>query len=387
VTGVAAPLVAPAPALEPPAGRPRFAGFDGLRAVAALAVVAVHVAAFSGVTTADGPVGAVTARLNVGVAIFFVISGFLLYRPYVAAARAGRPPMRLGDYARRRALRILPAYWVALTLLAIWPGLPGVFTGDWAIYYGLAQAYDPRTALGGIAPAWTLCIEVTFYALLPLYAAALRRLTAGRPARDAARIDLGVLAGLTAAVLVLRTAVHAATGEAVVLSTLPGMFDWFAGGMALAVLSVHGGGAVAGLGRRPWAAWAAALALLAVAAALPGTPRSYDPDEYPVAGFLAEHVLYLAIGVLAALPAIWGARGAIGVLRAPVLAGIGIVSYGLYLWHVPLLAELRDRGVDSWWALGSLGLAAALVCATASWVLVERPALRLRAPRRRVEAA
>ena len=77
-------------------------------------------------------------------------------------------------YARRRALRILPGYWVALTLLAIFPGVVGVFTGDWWRYYGYLMLYFERTRNGGIQVAWTLCVEVTFYIALPVWAALLR---------------------------------------------------------------------------------------------------------------------------------------------------------------------------------------------------------------------
>ena len=59
------------------------------------------------------------AHLNVGVALFFLISGFLLYRPYALALVHGSEPPRLAAYAKRRFLRIVPAYWVALTLLAL----------------------------------------------------------------------------------------------------------------------------------------------------------------------------------------------------------------------------------------------------------------------------
>ena len=85
-----------------------------------------------------------------GPIVFFAISGFLLYRPWVAARAAGAPAPAAGRYARRRALRILPAYWVALTVLAVFPGITGVFTGDWWRYYLFLQAYDARTLGLGI---------------------------------------------------------------------------------------------------------------------------------------------------------------------------------------------------------------------------------------------
>src|SRR4051812_50028621 len=90
------------PAVAPPPGNPRFAPVDGLRAVAACAVVITHTAFLSGFN-GHGFAGQITARLDAGVALFFVISGFLLYRPFVAARlqgrsgpAGGRPPPRPG---------------------------------------------------------------------------------------------------------------------------------------------------------------------------------------------------------------------------------------------------------------------------------------------------
>jgi len=367
---------APADAVLPPPGHPRFPHVDALRAIAALCVVAVHVTAYSGITQGSA-LGAYSARLNVGVAIFFAISGFLLYRPFVADARAARAPMAIRDFARRRILRIVPAYWLALTLLAIAPGLPGVFSGDWWIYYGFGQIYQWDTTLGGIAPAWTLCIEMTFYALLPFYALALRRVTAGRSAAAATRIELGSLAALAAGALVLRTVLHARPGLDVVVATLPGMFGWFAVGMALAVVSVADGRGLRALARRPWTAWILAVVAFWVVSTRIGAPRGYAEDQYSGPAFLAEHVLYALIAVLILIPAVVAGddRGPRRLLAWPLLAWMGLISYGIYLWHMPILAELHQRGVDDWPTLIALGVTLAVACATASYYLVERPIL------------
>src|SRR5260370_42480308 len=85
---------------------------DGLRAAAAVAVVLTHVAFQTG-EVVRGAGGALLGRLDAGVAVFFALSGFLLYRPYVAARWDGRPPPPVRRYALRRAARILPAYWLA----------------------------------------------------------------------------------------------------------------------------------------------------------------------------------------------------------------------------------------------------------------------------------
>ena len=80
-------------AVAPPPGNPRFPLFDGLRAIAAGSILVTHVAAITSFNRLNA-LGAYTARLNMGVAFFFVISGFLLYRPFLAARFAGRPPPR-----------------------------------------------------------------------------------------------------------------------------------------------------------------------------------------------------------------------------------------------------------------------------------------------------
>jgi peptidoglycan/LPS O-acetylase OafA/YrhL len=156
-------------ALTPLPGHPRFQGLDGVRALAAIAILAFHASEFSGAERARwwGPLA---DRLAIAVPVFFVVSGFVLYRPFLAgqAGLARRPDLR--RYAKGRVLRIVPAYWVAMTVLAIYPGLTGVFSGDWWRYYGFLQIYSLRTEPLGLPPAWTLGVEVVFYAVLPLRA-------------------------------------------------------------------------------------------------------------------------------------------------------------------------------------------------------------------------
>src|SRR5215212_6043566 len=98
----------------------RFPLFDSLRAIAALSVVAFHAAFFAGMFTSESPLRPYLVRMDVGVSVFFLISGFLLYRPFVRARLGGEGTPHVGGYAWRRFLRIVPAYWVALTIVALW---------------------------------------------------------------------------------------------------------------------------------------------------------------------------------------------------------------------------------------------------------------------------
>ena len=197
------PPTVPSPAVAPPPGQPRFALFDSLRGIAVLCIIAYHVTSVTG--EINKPViGDLFAVLgNQALIFFFVISGFLLYRPYAAAHAAGRRRPNTARYARRRALRILPAYWTALTVLAIFPGIVGVFTGDWWRYYFFLQAYSHRTIGGGIPPAWSLCVEVTYYLSLPVWAMLVRRLALAR-SYSWLRSELTALAVLAALGVAIR---------------------------------------------------------------------------------------------------------------------------------------------------------------------------------------
>ena len=367
-----------APNLAPPPGNPRFAHCDGVRAIAALSVFVGH--------TITGTYGFVhdPARFRLavqlayeGVAIFFLISGFLLYRPFLVARRRGEP-VSLGAYARRRVLRIVPAYWVALSLLVLLGLAPGVTTGNWWVFYGFGQIYDAQMIGHGIGVAWTLCIEMSFYAVLPLFALAAARLSRGRTSVSG---DVLLLVVLSAASLLFRAHFHSFLDTEKV-STLPGTFGWFALGMAVAVLSVadeHGarwGAAARSLGRRAGVLWLAALALSVGPYMLMSGPQS-------IAAALSLHVLYGVIALLILLPAALGSDGHVrGLLGSRVLMWIGLVSYAFYLYHSAIIARLIALTHGWQTALrypfvltGSFVLTC--VCASLSYYLLERPCLRL----------
>ncbi len=154
-------------------GRGRLEGIEGLRALAATAILAFHVWD----ETAGVQAGAsqhLFANLRAGVTLFFVLSGFLLYRPFAAAVVRGEASPSVRRYAVNRALRILPAYWAILLLDALLLDR-GLLTRPLQLVANLsfAQNYVPRYQPNGhhylgIGPAWSVVIELSFYALLPL---------------------------------------------------------------------------------------------------------------------------------------------------------------------------------------------------------------------------
>jgi peptidoglycan/LPS O-acetylase OafA/YrhL len=371
----------------------RFPLFDSLRAIAALSVLLFHAALFR-LLTGDSPVRPYTSHLDVGVTVFFMISGFLLYRPFVRARLTGQESPHVPAYAWRRFLRIAPAYWVALTVVALWLSLSGVFTARGIpVYYGFLQIYDTDRVFGGIPQAWTLCVEVTFYAFLPIWALLMRKVGGG-VRREFLALGLLWLASLAYKVWALEQISPNSVLSGPYLQPLPNFLDQFAIGMAVAVLSVH----LAQLERLPrwvellrrhdWIPWVGAvLAFWVVSTQIGYTGARFESATRRM--FLGRHELYalVALGVL--LPALFATpgRGVAGrLLASRVLTYLGLVSYGIYLYHFAAVKQLDDWIGDS---IGGpleaqilihalLALLAATVLASLSYYLVERPALRLK---------
>lgn len=386
--------------------RPRFPCFDGLRAIAVFAAIATHVGYVTG-ASAEASYRNYTANLEIGPAIFFMISAFLLYYSYVSDSYDDREPLRATNFWWRRLLRVVPAYWVALTGLIVLFNLHVSGLHDVVIYYGFLQIYDTQRFLGGIPQAWTLCVEISFYAVLPAYAWLLRRCTAGRRLESRLRIELLGAAALVATCYVYRAAVYAIDGRHAVgrIAThwLPGYLDLFAIGMALAAIRAYVGrrgtnSLVEWVGRMSWMWWLLAAVCVWLVAAHLGLPRLPQADNTPIGwGADRQQILQSLSAMFLCLPAVFGAQERGGVrafLRWRPVVFLGTVSYGVYLWHEGWL----DKWM-SWTGRASLGdlvtghghyrvstyplilvltIAGAVVCATLSYYLVERPILRLK---------
>jgi peptidoglycan/LPS O-acetylase OafA/YrhL len=265
------------------------------------------------------------------------------------------------------------------------------------VYYGFLQIYFRNYALGGISQAWSLCTEVTFYLFLPLWAAFLAWVRRARrlDPRRTVRLELyglGVLylAGIASrTLLVYAVSRHWTNGEQW-LSTLPPNLDLFALGMGLAVTSAWHtqrpvpSRAAEAAGRRPWVWWiAAAVAfwLVSTQCHLPRTLGPMDSTQY----FWRE-VLYGLFALLLLVPGVFGSQdqGLIRrILRNRIVVALGVVSYGIYLWHQAVLAEFFKRRHIAplhghFKAMLAFTLVGAIVAATLSYLGLEKPLLRLK---------
>jgi len=195
----------------------RAPGLDVLRIVGAVGVLITHVAFVTGVVNParfDSPLRHVLPRLDVGVSIFFVLSGLLVSRPFIDAVVDARPLPSTGRYLWRRVVRIYPLYWVILfvTLAASGSRLPGAI--ELVSDVLLVHVYRPSTAIGPITQSWSLATEMAFYLFLPLCFGWLARTLRIRGVNEAERRRRAVgltLAGWVVAALAFR-AVAAATG-------------------------------------------------------------------------------------------------------------------------------------------------------------------------------
>jgi peptidoglycan/LPS O-acetylase OafA/YrhL len=362
----------------------RYPCFDGVRALAALMVVVYHAVFFNSEFVTRG--GAFLGTLNAGVWIFFVTSGFLLYLPFTASHLTGADPVDPRGYAIRRVARIYPAYWVVLAFFTFVVakvniiGLHG-FIVHTTLTFTYAHVKNPFVI--GLPPAWSLVVEVSFYLFLPCYAALIGALARrGRPL-TVELVGLAVLFAIGVAAIV-------ALGyglDAPWVTVLPQHLGAFALGMLLAVLSTQRwndrtSARLQRIGRPAWIWWSGALAALI---AIPVGLRLDPLASMNAAQAIGLDFCQMVIGLCIVVPVVLGPqdRGMIRrVLRSRVVVYLGLISYGIYLWHWYLLRIVANRlgwplYHGNWLAVLALGLPIVIVAASASWFGVERPVLRL----------
>ena len=321
----------------------RVASLTGIRAVAALLVVLTHAAYTTG-KYPQGYVGLVYSRMEIGVPIFFVLSGFLLFLPWVKAASAGSPAPSVRRYAWHRVRRIMPAYVVTVVAAYLvyhfrtagpnpghtWEGLfrnltlTQIYTDDY-LYSFLHQ---------GLTQMWSLAVEVAFYVVLPLLAYLLLVVLCRRRWRPRLLLSgLVVLALVSPAWLALVHSVDWLPDGARLW--LPGYLAWFVGGMALAALQPMGVRAYA------WVCVPLAVACYFIAS----TPIAGEPTTSPaeLREALAKTAFYAVIATLVVAPLALGPRRDGGgpergwyarLLASRPMVFLGEISYEIFLIHL-----------------------------------------------------
>ena len=316
----------------------RVPSLTGVRALAALLVVGTHAAYTTGKYT-HGYVGLLVSRMEIGVPIFFVLSGFLLFGPWVKAAVAGSAAPSVKRYAWHRVRRIMPAYAVTVLVAYVvyhfrdagpnpghsWNGLLRNLT--------LTQIYTDSYMFShlhqGLTQMWSLAVEVAFYLVLPAIAYLLLVVLCRRQWRPYLLLaGLGALVLTSPAWMVLvHTTDFLPDGAPL---WLPGYLAWFVGGMILTVL--------AAMGVRCY--WFVALPLALVCFAIASTPIAGEPTTSPsgLAQAVVKTLIYAVIATLVVAPLALGDRGWYSrLLASRPMVWLGEISYEIFLVHLILM--------------------------------------------------
>ncbi len=321
--------------LEQVAGPNRVASLTGIRAVAALLVVATHAAYTTG-KYVQGYFGLVSARLEIGVPIFFVLSGFLLFRPWVKSLATDGAEPSLRRYAWHRVRRIMPAYVVTVLIAYAIYHFRTAGPNPGHSWYGLfrnltfTQIYTFNYLRGylhqGLTQMWSLAVESNFYVVLPVLAYLLLVVLCGRQWRPKLLLfGIGTLMLITPVWLI---AVHMTTSVPNGARLwLPTYLIWFLTGMSLTVLQQMGVRCYAFI----------ALPLAAVCYVIASTPIAGDPTTSPLmlSQALYKAVFYAAISGLMVAPLALGNHGLYArFLATRPMVWLGEISYEIFLVHL-----------------------------------------------------
>jgi peptidoglycan/LPS O-acetylase OafA/YrhL len=325
---------------------------------------------------------------RVAFVMFFVLSGYLLYRPFARAALGESQPVSVRAYVVRRAARIMPAYYLAivgaLALIAAAGAAPGrrmVDADQLPLFLVFAQNYTPGTLLKLNAATWTLAVEVAFYVMLPLIG-----LLALRRGRRKARAQVVLLSTLIFAGIAWNLLDFALGWGPVERHSPPSFLPYFACGMLVALIVERRHAR-----QRPLLGVKATALLTGGALALLLLNGFWHASERSPDGFLIETIADLpaAVAFAAIIAAMVVGTGAgVGWVGWKPFSWFGQISYGFYLWHIPVLVWARGNGLlDGGVHLDVAFVLPVAVClGAASWYLVEQPLMRRAARWQRVAA-
>ncbi|MDH2416635.1 acyltransferase [Nocardioides sp. CER19] len=356
---------------------------DAMRAVGALAVVATHCGFNAGIY-GSGTLGHLVARLDVGVAVFFVLSGFLLSREWLVRAATDRPAPGARHYLWKRLLRIYPAYVVTVVVaMVLIPENRGASPREWLITLGMAGIYTDDPLPRGLSQTWSLATEVAFYLVLPL----LMWIVVGRRIRRLRVLSWLVVFAAVACWWLLDLSGRLPLGGTPVNEWLPAYLTWFGAGIGLAAVHTSPGlfpratTAMRALGRSPGACWTAAIGVLMVATTPLAGPTALVPATPAEA--LVKNLLYLVVGVLLIVSSAFGEGSYARVLSHPTARHLGRISYSVFLIHMSVLQLVMwitgyPLFGGHFLAIFGLTLVLTLPASELIYRVVERPFMRLR---------
>ncbi len=350
---------------------PHLPALDGLRGVAVALVVGYHLAP-------DALPGGF-----LGVDVFFVLSGFLITSLLLAEAGARRG-IDLRTFYLRRLRRLAPALLLLAAGLALYawrwasPGELGRLREHtlWTLGYlanwrYIADGTTYTELVAGESPlrhTWSLAIEEQFYVAVPLLVLLAGRLTGWKPLLHRRVVLIGALAGSAASAVLMAALWNGGADPTRGYFGTDTRAHSLLVGVALGAVLV-GRPPTAGLWTR-WASPAAVAGLAVVGGAVAVGDESAAWLQH--GGFLA-----VAIAVAGLIAALGHTHWLAGPLAWGPLVGLGVISYGVYLWHWPVIVVLNEARTDLDGAqLLILRLVATLALAVASYGLLERPVRR-----------
>jgi peptidoglycan/LPS O-acetylase OafA/YrhL len=368
-------------------------GLDGLRGLAACAVFLVHYQQIVDFDFKIGPLDSYQLFPNgkYGVALFFILSGLLLSLPFWQSLSCSTPWPKMKRYIVRRSARILPAYYLALTVLILINGLWRAPEGwiDIALHYSFLFNFSEFSIFSINAPFWTLAVEMQFYFILPLLFLFARQMSPWQVFSGLLLLGLLVYS-LHYWVVSTTTRTILWPGSDTLMWIRPYgavLTHSLLAHLPIFLLGVAGGWLFIWLDRCPehyadsrcrWSDacfWSCLLLLLGLLGTEAGDRVQVPYGQYG----LPLIPLLLTLLVLCAP----FTRFANKILDSTLLRRLGILSYGIYIYHLPCLYFVDSamlsygwNAPEHWLVLGSTSILLTIMIASISYLAVERPVLR-----------
>ena len=368
----------------------RNLALDSLRGFSTILIVVYHTSFVSGYTVAHAnSSGAYIDRLNIGVAIFFVLSGFLIFRPFAHSLIHGSPLPKTRNYYLKRAARILPGYWLALFVLAGLDALTIVNTSGFIRNVFIVHSFTEHNVFTGIRQAWTLAVEMSFYVVVPAFAYVFVRQTKRRNGPVVVSTLLKALSFLFLGAYAFRLFIHQI--DFWFLDTahiwLPSHMDTLALGMGLAVLVEAPASAKTLLKVKNFIAnhtgsFVVCSVFVWLISANINMAIGLNRTEFHID--LLGHFLYGIASVLLVAPFCVDSQALlVKAMSFRLFTWLGTISYGIYLWHMAFLGgDFAEKYMpytenDGQVLLRFLVvLPASIAIASLSYYVLERPIMR-----------